>query len=126
MRSQESLYWAAQVSISTLLLHQSMTAAFCREADQKRQAIALEKQQAAEAKERELAAQRAQREAERQALRRLQKNFGVRMEGSVAVDKPPKVTKPAFLSLMLHEKKRTKSGGKETPFDVNLTILLHM
>lgn len=64
-----------------------------REAEEKWQAIALEKQQAAEAKERELAAQRAQREAERQALRRLQKNFGVRMEGSVAVDKPPKGAK---------------------------------
>ena len=73
-----------------------MTAGFCREAEEKRQAIALEKQQAAEAKERELAAQRAQREAERQVLRRLQKNFGVRMEGSVAVDKPPKVTLSAF------------------------------
>ncbi|KAL0026873.1 hypothetical protein WJX77_008203 [Trebouxia sp. C0004] len=64
-----------------------------REAEQKRQAIALEKQQAAEAKEQELAAQRAQREAERLALRRLQKNFGVRMEGSAAVDKPPKGAK---------------------------------
>ena len=83
-----------------------MTAAFCREAEQKRQAIALERQQAAEAKERELAAQHAQHEAERQALRRLQKNFGVRMEGSAAVDKPPKVTTPAFLSLM--EKKRLR------------------
>lgn len=79
-----------------------MTAAICREAEEKRQAIAMEKQQAAEAKERELAAQRAQREAERQALRRLQRNFGVRMEGSAAVDKPLKVTTPASLSLMLH------------------------
>ncbi len=94
-----------------------MTAALCREAEQKRQAIALEKQQAAEAKERELAAQRAQREAERQALRRLQKTFGVRMEGSAAVDKPPKVTTSAFRSLMLHEKgkkgKRRGEKGKE-------------
>ena len=97
-----------------------MTAAFCREAEQKRQAIALEKQQAAEAKERELAAQHAQREAERQALRRLQKNFGVRMEGSAAVDKPPKVTTPAFLSLM--EKKR-KDYAFRRQFDDKPSII---
>ena len=63
----------------------------CREAEERRQAIALEKQQAAEAREREVAAQRAQREAERQALRRLQRSFAVRVEGSVSIDKPPKV-----------------------------------
>ncbi len=63
----------------------------CREAEEKRQAVALGKQQAAEAKEREVAAQRAEREAERQALRRLQKNFAVRMEGFAAIDKAPKV-----------------------------------
>lgn len=62
-----------------------------REAEERRQAIALEKQQAAEARERELAAQRAQREAERQALQRLQRSFAVRVEGSVTIDKPPKV-----------------------------------
>ena len=64
----------------------------CRQAEEERQAIALEKQQAAEAKEREVVAQRAQREAERQALRRLQRNFGVRMEGSVSIEKPAKVS----------------------------------
>ena len=64
----------------------------CRQAEEERQAIALAKQQAAEAKERELAAQRAQREAERQALRRLQRNFGVRVEGHVSIDKPAKVS----------------------------------
>lgn len=51
----------------------------------------LEKQRAAEAREQELVAQRAQREAERQALRRLQKSFAVRVEGSVTIDKAPKV-----------------------------------
>lgn len=44
-----------------------------------------------EARERELAAQRAQREAERQALRRLQKTFAVRVEGSATINKAPKV-----------------------------------
>ena len=63
----------------------------CREAEEKRQAVALEKQRAAEAREQELAAQRAQREAERQALRRLQKSFAVRVEGSVMLIKAPKV-----------------------------------
>lgn len=62
-----------------------------REAEEKRQAIALEKQRAIEAREQELAAQRAQREAERQALRRLQKSFAVRVEGSVTIQKAPKV-----------------------------------
>ena len=64
----------------------------CREAEELRQAIALEKQRAVEAREQELAAQRAQREAERQALRRLQKSFAVRVEGSATIHKAPKVT----------------------------------
>ena len=53
--------------------------------------MALERQQAEQAREQELAAQRAQRVAEQQALRKLQKNFAVRMEGFAAIDKPPKV-----------------------------------
>ena len=74
-----------------------------REAEERRQAAALEKQQAAEARERELAAQRAQREAERQALRKLQRKFAVRMEGFAAIEQAPKVlcspetTRPSVL-----------------------------
>ena len=74
-------------------LYQLLFCACCyREAEAKRQAVLLEQQRAAEEEERKLAAQRAQREAERQALKRLQKSFAVRMEGSVSVERAPKVT----------------------------------
>lgn len=62
-----------------------------REAEERRQAIALEKQKAIDQRDRELAAQRAQREAERQALQRLQKSFAVRVEGSACISKAEKV-----------------------------------
>ena len=63
-----------------------------REAEEMRQAIALEKQRAVEAREQELAAQPAQRESDRQAHRRLQNSFAVRVEGSATIHKAPKVT----------------------------------
>ena len=78
--------------MQTYLIFKSRGCWCYREAEEMRQAIALEKQRAVEAREQELAAQRAQREAERQALRRLQKSFAVRVEGSATIHKAPKVT----------------------------------
>ena len=76
---------------------------YYREAEEKRQVIALEKQRAIEAREQELAAQRAQREAERQALRRLQKSFAVRVEGSATINKAPKVHQLTLARLFYYQ-----------------------